>query len=616
MDRTDPLVTLSVLTGRRRQLSFTAAIEFAVPAQPDFQRLDAWLVEVLHLNMAGAGVFAGLTQTVSNESALSWLHRALLLGRYLLQAGRIPVFDDPSILGCESVSGDGQRWRAEVSFPRIEELSTAAYNIALKAALHLNAWAFSREASFDNLQAFYAFMEKEVVPRLQPHWKAGKSTIPVLRAAHQLSIPFTHLGAGVFQLGWGSKALRIDRSVTGRDSAIGSKMANDKALSAVLLRKAGLPAPSHRVVTDLKAALDAAHRMGWPVVVKPADRERGEGVVVDVGSDEQLKSAFVAALKLSRARKVIIERQVEGVCHRLFMVNGRLLYAVKRLPMSVEGDGIGDVAGLIEAEVARQMRLAPWDRTGIKPLDDLARAELNRTGYTPQSVPAKGERVALRRIESTEWGGVDEDVTQRIHPENLRVANAATELFGLAVAGIDIITPDISRPWFENGAIVNEVNYAPLLGGGEISRSHLTAFLGRLIDGKGTIPVEVFVGAEAAWAAAEHRWMTLVRSGQQACLSDDRRTLRASGELWRMAAAGLYGRTRAMVLSPSVQALVLVVRTDEFLVTGLPLESVDSITVVDRRIASVRAGGAVLEQEPVDLFLRVLEGWRRDHEAR
>ena len=526
------------------------------------------------------------------------------------------MFDEPSILRCDSVPGDGLQWRAEISFARTEGLSEAAYDIALKAALHLNGWAIAREVSLENLQACYTFVEKGVLPRLQPHWKAGKSTIPVLRAAHQLSIPFTHLGAGVFQLGWGSKAQRIDRSVTGRDSAIGSKLANDKALSAALLRKAGLPAPSHRVVADLKAALDAAHRIGWPVVVKPADRERGEGVVVDIGSDEQLKSAFEAALKLSRARKVIIERQVEGVCHRLFMANGRLLYAVKRLPMSVQGDGLGDVAALIEAEVARQMRLAPWEHSGIKPLDDLARAELTRAGYTPQTVPAKGERVALRRIESTEWGGVDEDVTQHIHPENLRVAETATELFGLTVAGIDIITPAISRPWVENGAIVNEVNYAPLLGGGEISRSHLPAFLGRLMGGQGLIPVEVFVGAKAAWAAAEQRWMTLLRSGQQACLSDERRTLMASGELWRMTAAGLYGRTRAMVLSPNVQALVLVVRTDEFLLTGLPLESVDSITVVDRRIASVRAGGAVLGQEPADLLLKLLEGWRRDHVAR
>ncbi len=49
---------------------------------------------------------------------------------------------------------------------------------------------------------------------------------------------------------------------------------------------------------------------------------------------------------LSRTKAVIVERQVEGVCHRLFMAHGRLLYAVKRLPMSVEGDGVTDIAGL------------------------------------------------------------------------------------------------------------------------------------------------------------------------------------------------------------------------------------------------------------------------------
>ena len=89
---------------------------------------------------------------------------------------------------------------------------------------------------------------------------------------------------------------------------------------------------------------------------------------------------------------------------------------------------------------------------------------------TLASIPDPGTWVALRRIESTDWGGVDEEVTALIHPDNLKAALMATELFGLDMAGIDIISTDISRPWFETGAVINEVNFAPLLGGAEISR--------------------------------------------------------------------------------------------------------------------------------------------------
>lgn len=615
MDRTDPPATSLTKAGQRRQLTFTAAIGFAVPAQPDFPRLDEWLVGVLHFNMKSTAVFAGLTQTVANEPALSWLHRALLLGRYLLQAGRIPVFDEPSIFGCESVPGDGNRWRAEVSFARIEELSTAAYDIALKAAFHLNVWAIAREANLENVQAYYTFMEKDVVPRLRRLWKAGKSTLPVLRAAHQLCIPFTHLGAGVFQLGWGSKARRIDRSVTGDVSAIGAKLANDKALTASLLRRACLPSPVHAVVSDLRGALNAAHQLGWPVVVKPADRERGEGVSVDVGHDDRLKPAFETAFALSVAKKVIVERQVDGVCHRLFLAHGRLLYAVKRLPMSVVGDGVSDVASLVDQEVTNQMRLPPWERSGIRPLDDLARAAMARAGYASTSVPARGALVALRRIESTEWGGVDEDVTSRVHPENLKAALAASELFGLAVAGIDIISADIGQPWFANGAIINEVNHAPLLGGGDISRSHLPAFLDNLVEGTGMIPVEVFVGGQAAIGPARRRWQELVESGVDAYLSHAHQTVEPSGAVRHMPFNGLYRRTRALVLSPHVEAMVLVVQTDEFLATGLPLEAVSAVTIVDRNIRVTGSSGEPVAASRVEALQRLLTDWRRQDPA-
>jgi D-alanine-D-alanine ligase-like ATP-grasp enzyme len=601
------------------QLSLFATLSFRVPPRPDFEQLDAWLSGVLHLDVPerpDAPGAEGSPQQGPESLARAWLQRVLLLTRLLLQAARIPVFDATRVITCRPDPTNGDAWRARVSFARVEEMSNAAYEVAFKGSRHLNAWAMAHPVDAQNLQAFYALAQERVTAKLRPMLPLGKSTLPVLREAYRKSIPFTHLGAGVFQLGWGCRAQRMDRSVTGRDSAIGARLCADKALTAMLLRKAGLPAPVHKVVANLPAAMRAARQIGWPVVVKPADRERGEGVVVDVGDDDQLKAAFESACALSRTKAVIVERQVDGVCHRLFMAQGRLLYAVKRLPMSVEGDGVTDVAGLIETELARQLRLPPWDRSGIRPLDDLARAAIARAGFAPTSVPAKGERVPLRRIESTEWGGVDEEVTRQIHPENLRIALTASELFGLGMAGIDIITADITRPWFENGAIVNEVNFAPLLGGGEISRSHIPAFLDEFIEGTGTIPVAVFVGGQAAWAAATRCWQEMVASGLDAYLSHAHRTLAPSGDEWRMPFVGLYQRARALVLSSRVQALVLVVQTDEILGTGLPLEAVDSVSFVDERLQAWPSKGDAASPERVAALLQLLRGWARRRATR
>jgi cyanophycin synthetase len=161
------------------------------------------------------------------------------------------------------------------------------------------------------------------------------------------------------------------------------------------------------------------------------------------------------------------------------------------------------------------------------------------------------------------------------------VALAASALFGLDVAGIDIISPDISRPWHENGAIINEVNFAPLLGGAEISRSHIPAFLDGLLKGNGRIPVEVFVGGENAFRAATARWQSLRASGVGAVLTNGKETFSASGEPWPMPFQSVYLAARALTLSPQVAALLLVIPADDFVRLGLPLEAVDAVTKVD-----------------------------------
>ena len=589
------------------QLSLPARLSFQLPADLNLARLDTWLCDTLGLDRPNSPG----TNTDADDPARAWLQRALLLTRLLLQALRVPVFDTPQILSCRPSPAGGDCWQAQVTFARIDEMPTATYQVAFNGALQLNTWALARPVDDTRLQAFYALAESLVLARLRPTLPFGKSSLPLLRVAHARSIPFMHLGYGVFQLGWGARAQRMDRSATGRDPIVGARLCADKAATAALLRKAGLPAPVHKVVTTRQAAQRAARSLGWPVVVKPADCERGEGVTVDVDGESSLQAAFDAAQAPSRGRSVIVERQVDGVCHRLFITRGRLLYAVRRGPMRVDGDGVSSIAGLVDAEVARQRRLPPWERSGIEPLDDLARATLARAGWAPASVPARGERVPLRRIESTAWGGVDDEVTLQIHPENLRVALAAAELFGLDIAGIDIISADIGRPWFDNGAIVNEVNFAPLLGGAPISRSHIPAFLDGFIDGNGTIPVDAFVGGDAAWAAATRHGQTLQAQGLHVCLTSAAQTLAPDGSPWPMPLEGLHRRTRALLLSARVHALVLVVQTDEFLDTGLPMEAVSRVSVVDQRLTSVASPDAAMPAARVQALLDLLAGWTR-----
>jgi len=594
-----------------KQLGFRIRFAWYMPGQADPDRLEIWLRQVMDNESGGqGGDFHGGENMPPDSRA--WLWRCLLLARLLLQGAGAPVFDAPRIIASEPALEGGGKWNSIVQFPLLDEYPNELYSSALGVAFGLAAWSIGRDPDGENLALFFNAIVQDFLKPARHKLPPGKSTFEVLKAAHARGIPFRHLGWGVFQLGWGSRARLLDRSTTRYDSAIGGKLSQNKALTARLLRAAGLPSAVHEVVLNPEAALVSARRLGWPLVVKPADGERGEGVTVGIEDEAGLKRAFEDARQHSRSGQILVEQLVEGTCHRLFIANGALLYAVKRLPMGVTGDGKQTVAELVASEVAAQRRRPPWKRSEIQPIDALARKALAAAGFSESSIPPDGVAVPLRPIESTEWGGIDEEVTERIHPENLRVALDAASLFGLNVAGIDIISTDIAIPWFQNGAIVNEVNFAPLLGGGAISRRQIARFLDDYIcgdggGGDGRIPVAVFVGGAAAWDLATRCWQQQVEEGRRACLTNGSEIRAASGEPLPMPLRGLYPCVRALVLSPRVDALVLVVQNDEFLASGLPLECVDSVTVVDGDLTSV--GGGPLAAERFSHLERLLEQW-------
>ena len=577
-----PLVGSDSALAVAGQLARPLGFRFRAPDNPQLEQLDAWLASVFEL--APVPAVGGDISPGSQAAVEAWLQRVLLLALELLQALGVPAFDEPRILALQRDRESADGWRAGLAFAEVSLLPLAAYQACLRTAARACAWAADHPVSDAHRATLFAVIETQLLQPLRGVLPVGKSTLPVLRAAYLAGIPFIHLGAGVFQLGWGSGSRRLERSTTDRDSAIGLRLSHSKVATAGLLAQAGLPVPRHEVVPSLERAREVARSLGWPVVVKPLDRDRGEGVTVGVANDQALEAAWSTAQAASAQQNVLIEREVEGVCHRLFIAAGELLYAVKRLPASVVGDGRQTVAQLVAQSAAQQQALPPWRRSPAAAVDAAVVAELARQGLAPDSLPEAGALVPLRRIESTEWGGVDEDVTALVHPENLRIALAAARQLGLEVAGVDLICGDITLPWYQTGAVINEVNFAPLLGGGEISRQQLPAFLQSLLPGGGRIPVEVYIGGEAALAAARLRWRDLCAAGLGAALTSDTFTEVAEEGERILPFASLNRRLRALVLDCGIDALVAVVQTDEFLHAGLPLEAMSAVTWVDSHL--------------------------------
>jgi cyanophycin synthetase len=429
----------------------------------------------------------------------------LCLWKTFFDLGRLPIFDQIRVKSIVLKNTTQNIYTLDIEFLKLDFISLNAYQIPIGISLKITHWMTQNDFSEGNLQQLNKTINDDVIQPMQRFSPGGQSTIPVLKSAHQLGITYMHLGQGVYQLGWGSRAIRLDRSSNHMDAMIGAKLSQNKVSSANILRMSGLPCPLHGIVYGEKDAIKTAKEIGFPIVVKPADQDRGEGVTVGIEDEYTLRKAFGIAQRLSKSKEVIVERHVPGVCHRFFVVGQKLLYVVKRRPMGVFGNGVDTISKLIEQELNQQNKKPLWNRSKLKPLDELAIQTLEQEGLKPTSIPGLGAFVALRPIESTEWGGVDEDMTVHVHPDNIDVAVRAAQLMNLHIAGVDIISSDIRQPWHQNGAIINEVNYAPLLGGAEISRSYLPQFFNLLFDEKrGQIPLEIFNDIDLA----RQRWQS------------------------------------------------------------------------------------------------------------
>ena len=81
------------------------------------------------------------------------------------------------------------------------------------------------------------------------------------------------------------------------------------------------------------------------MVLKPLNANHGRGVTTDIRDDAQLEKAYDKAKEHGNA--VIVETFLEGLDHRLLVVDGKLVAAAKRVPAHVVGDGKHSVEELV-----------------------------------------------------------------------------------------------------------------------------------------------------------------------------------------------------------------------------------------------------------------------------
>ncbi|WP_406696802.1 cyanophycin synthetase [Singulisphaera sp. Ch08] len=326
----------------------------------------------------------------------------------------------------------------------------------------------------------------------------------ILEAARARGIPTARLdkdrNEGLILLGHGARQRFYLGARTSRTGAIAEKISNDKELTKLILRACGVPVPSGRLVANLEEAWATALELGFPVVIKPGDAENGRGVALQLVTRKQVAIAFAEARNWSD--KVLVEHAIPGSEYRLLVVGDCVVAAIRRDPPQVVGDGRSTIAELVARLNDDPRRGDDW-KTPLFPilLDANSTTVLGEQGYVTEAVPPAGAVILIRRNTHRRDGGTATDVTDLVHPEVAARVREAVRIVGLDVAGVDVVIPDIGRPFEEQGGAIIEINAEPSLSMHLVPSSGMVRPVGKAIvdlmfpgEERGHVPIVAVTG--------------------------------------------------------------------------------------------------------------------------
>jgi D-alanine-D-alanine ligase-like ATP-grasp enzyme len=199
---------------------------------------------------------------------------------------------------------------------------------------------------------------------------------------------------------------------------------------------------------------DYAQELGLPVIVKPLNLSLGILVTKVYDKSEY----YQVAEKIFNIQSVlIVEKFYNGNDFRILTFDNQVIAAYQRIPLSVTGDGKSTILQLLLTK--REQLL----KTGEKILIDLEDfriiKKIHQQNLTWESIVDNDTVVYLLDNANLSTGGDSIDFTDIIHPSFEKLAINITKDMGLRLAGVDILTTDITQPLVDYTLL--EINSAP-----------------------------------------------------------------------------------------------------------------------------------------------------------
>ncbi|MBZ9882701.1 ATP-grasp domain-containing protein [Mesorhizobium sp. CA10] len=416
--------------------------------------------------------------------------------------------------------------------------------------------------------------------------RLSNSTGVLVAAAKRKCIPFEFVARNHLRLGQGKHQKQLFSTISGSTSFASAKTALDKRLGNRLLAQAGMTVPRQITVRTKAEAVSAARQLGRSVVVKPAQANQGRGVSVKLRGRHAVEEAFERAYALrgrqhSTHNGVLVEQYVAGSEYRATVVDYRLVAAVICRPPQVVGDGQKTVRDLIDDlnnEPDRDGRYLC--RVGI---DDELLRHITQRRLSLDSVPVIGKLVTLRPTGHLAGGGIPVDVTGEVHPENQQLCERIARVFGLSIAGIDLIMPDIAISHKEAGCCVVEVNARPGI------QSHLSPRGGASTDVSELILTNLYETPDSA--AVTTLLVVGDRHTSMVAKEIDRRLQAEGRRVGLLSKRGAYINSvpqdvgqrmtpLALTRDPSLEALILAASPDKIWTKGLGVSACHAVSIM------------------------------------
>ncbi|MEH1929421.1 cyanophycin synthetase [Nostoc sp.] len=245
-------------------------------------------------------------------------------------------------------------------------------------------------------------------------------------------------------------------------------IAKDKGVSSFFLKKFGYKVTEGKTFfskelceeiancRNIDAGFYYAKELGFPVIVKPLNLSQGVFVTKVHNKQEYYQ---VAKKILQKVSGFIVERFYNGNDYRIVVLDDEVVSAYQRIPLFIIGDGQSNVLELM------QQKQKTFIKNGRKEIIDFEDYRINknlrRRKLNFNSVIPNNNIVYLLDNANLSTGGEAIDFTENIHLDFQKLAVSITKDMELRLAGVDILTSNITSPMGDYTII--EVNGAPSL---------------------------------------------------------------------------------------------------------------------------------------------------------